>query len=199
MPPRRGVTDTVDSTDHPGLFGWAECRIAGTCKVHSLALTSVFQLRSVWGSRALVMMFELSVENPGSWGTAGPSLCDELKAHTAFGRPVNSFYKREGHFQDICHYCYDSLQVVWEQPFGQTQSCYDLLQWHMFPAPVSCGLSFWDFDKPRAALEDAGAHLWASVCKLWLPCLCPAFLWGMEFQNESSTWLWSRQVNAPYS
>lgn len=37
---------------------------------------------------------------------------------------------------------------------------------HAFAAPISCELSFWDFDTPRAALEDARASFLASVCKI---------------------------------
>lgn len=207
MPPRKGVSDALDSKDNPGLFGWAGCRIACTSKVHSLALTLVFQLRSVWRSRAVVITFYLSVESweESRWlGNCRPHTlfvgCGELKVHTAFRHPCTQLLQKRRAFSR-----YLSLSL-W-QPAGCVGTAFwanSVVLWssamtHAFPAPVSCGLSFWDFDMPRAALEDAGACLWASVCKLWLPCLCPAFLWGMEFQNESWTWPWSRQVNAPCS
>lgn len=214
-PLEKGITDTVDSTDSPGLFRWAECRVACTSKVHSLALASVFS----WGQCEGVEQWwwclssVLSWKNPGSWGTAGPSLCDELEVHTAFGCPCTQLLQKRRAFSR-----YLSLSL-W-QPAGCVGTAFwanSVVLWssamtHVFPAPVSCGLSFWDFDEPRAALEDAGAHL-LSIClqivaSLPVSCFsvrngvsewvlnlaleqagkCPLFLMGF-LQGRSATFL----------
>lgn len=75
-----------------------------------------------------MIMFQLSVELGGiqvAGELQAPCFVgySELGVCTAFRHPC-TLYGREGHFQDPCHY-HDSLQVLWEQPFGQTQSCYD--------------------------------------------------------------------------
>lgn len=125
--------------------------------------------------------------------------CSELKVHTAFRHPCMQLLQRRAFSRYLSPLLWQPAGCVGTAFWANSVMLWSSAMTHAFPAPVSCGLSFWDFDTPRAALEDAGARLWASVCKLWLPCLCPAFLWGMEFQNESWTWPWSRQVNAPCS
>lgn len=52
-----------------------------------------------------------------------------------------------------------------------------------FQPPSFCGLSFWDFSVPRAVFQNAGACIWASVCKLWLPCLWPGC--GVSFSGDN--------------